>query len=687
MPTEVHGGGDADFEAELRAALNPPQFEAVTAGDGPHLVIAGAGTGKTRTLVYRVAHLVRSGVRPESILLLTFTRRSAREMLHRASGLLDERCRRVAGGTYHSFANQVLRRYAPRLEFDPAFTILDRPDAVDLMGLLRSEAGLDRRDRRFPRAQTLVDLLSKHVNTQKPVQDLLERDYPQFVNELDGIQDLAGRFRRRKREQNVMDYDDLLVHLRDLLAEHPEVRKELAGRYRHVLVDEYQDTNRLQAHISALLASVHRNILVVGDDAQSIYSFRGASFRNILDFPKIFPGARQTILDESYRSSQPILDLSNAVLRGARERYEKDLFTRVEGDRKPALVRTPDDHGQADFVARTVLELREQGVPLGEMAVLARAAWHSNSLELELANRNIPFRKFGGIRFVEAAHVKDVCAVLRLGVNPVDTAAWFRVLQLFDGVGPKTARSILDHVLERGGDPRVLVQPKLRVRRYGADLEALANLLQQAGGEGVTPSAFLSKVLDQFRHWLPKKYDDAARRVRDFETLEVIAERYDDLGAFLADLAIEPPDFTRAQGGGDDQEDEWLTVSTVHSAKGLEWHTVFLLQLNAGRFPNWNSLQDDDDFEEERRLLYVAVTRAKQGLYLLKPEEIANRGQGFEVGELSPLLAEIQDLGTLVDERTHAPGFEDDGGTADAATADDSDQLQRIQDYFSTTDS
>ena len=682
MTKDPSAPSDEEFEQHLENALNAAQRQAAIAPSGPHLLIAGAGTGKTRTLVHRVAYLVRNGTRPESILLLTFTRRASQEMLRRAAGLLDERCRRVAGGTYHSFANVVLRRYAERLEFHNRFTILDRSDAVDLMGVLRSEAGLDRGKRRFPRADTIVNLLSKHVNTQKPIRDLLEKELPHFVEELDPILDLQGRFQRRKKEQNVMDYDDLLVHLRDLLVQHGDVRKALAGQYHHVLVDEYQDTNRLQAHISALLASVHRNIMVVGDDAQSIYSFRGANFRNILDFPKIFPGCKTILLEQNYRSTRPILELGNGVLSPAKEKFEKKLFSELPGDDKPVLVRVPDDFSQAEFICNRVLSLREEGVPLSEMAVMFRAAWHSNSLELELQNRNIPFRKFGGIRFVEAAHIKDICAILKLAVNPFDTAAWFRVLQLFEGVGPKTARSIAAHVIERGGDPQVLVQPKLTAKKYGPDLKALADLLAFTADVQKSLASRMEKVTSVYTRWMEQKYDDAAQRRRDLESLQVIAERYDDIERFLSDLAIDPPDFSRGRPE-DDGDDELLTLTTVHSAKGLEWHSVFILQLNAGRFPNYNALDSEAEYEEERRLLYVAVTRARQNLYLMKPEELVTRSQSYEVGELSPLLLDVPGFGQLVDEQIYSPSQNLPNLSGDGADPDDDDQLQRIQDYFS----
>lgn len=673
---------DVDFAADLEKALNPAQLQAVMSGDGPHRVVAGAGTGKTRTLVYRVAWLVSQGVAPESILLLTFTRRAAQEMLRRASTLLDDRCRRVGGGTYHGFANQVLRRHGERLEFHPRFTILDRSDSVDLMGILRTEAGLDRTGQRFPRASTLVDLFSKHVNTQRPVRDLMESDLPRFLDHLDEVVDLQGRFRRRKKEQQVMDYDDLLVHLRDLLVGHADVRQKLAQRYRYVLVDEYQDTNRLQAHISALLSTAHRNLMVVGDDAQSIYGFRGASFRNILDFPKIFSDCEDTMLEQNYRSVQPILDLGNAVLRSATQKLDKKLFSRLGGEEKPVLLRAVDEVAQSDYVCRRVLELREEGVALGDMAVLVRAAWHANALELELQNRNIPFRKFGGIRFVEAAHVKDLIALLRLAVNPTDDTSWFRVLQFFEGIGPKTARSIATHVIDRGGDPRVLVQPKLTAKRYGPDLRVLSELLTTVSDQDLDMSARLSAAAGQMEKWLVERYDDAVLRAQDFEVLQIVADRYQELERFLADLAIEPPDFSRGRPT-DDDEDEALTISTVHSAKGLEWHTVFVLNMNTGRFPGYQALNEEDDLDEERRLFYVAVTRARRRLYVLKPEELTTRSQGWQVGELSPLLADLPDLKALVDERSWSVEDAADGPGADGAPTDDREQLQRIQDYFS----
>ncbi len=668
---------------DLAGQLNAAQRAAVEARDGSFLVVAGAGTGKTRTLVWRLARLVECGLAPEHILLLTFTRRSAQEMLRRAAGLLDERCQRVAGGTFHSFANTVLRRHAPLLGYADGFTILDRGDAADLMGMLRSASGFAQRGRRFPRKDTLIDLASKRVNTQRPLAELVAADYPQFLDDLDDIAELAGRYSQRKRELSVMDYDDLLVELRRLLVEHDAVRRRLGASYHYVMVDEFQDTNRLQAHLAALLASAHGNLMVVGDEAQSIYSFRGADFRNIVDFPTLFKDCKTFLLEQNYRSTQPILDLGNAVLGPAREHFGKQLWSELEGETLPAFVRTADDRAEADFICDQVLELREQGVALGEMAVLCRAAWHTNGLELELGKRNIPFRKFGGLKLVETAHIKDVTALLRLAANPLDGPAWFRILQLLEGIGPATAESISRQVIDSGGDLAVLTAALLAKKRFALELAELQRVLGQLAAERQPLAERLASAILAYRRWMPKKYDDVNRRLQDLEALQVIAERYRELDAFLADLAIDPPDFGRLRAERQ-AEDEWLTLSTVHSAKGLEWRAVFVVHLSNGHFPSRAALADSDSYEEERRLLYVAVTRAKQRLYLLKPEEASGRGPYRDVLEISSLLTEIPNFSKLVEQRVHHGDFEPTLSEATERSLDgkDEERMRRIQSYF-----
>ena len=663
--------------------LNAAQLEAVQATEGPYLVIAGAGTGKTRTLVHRLAKLVSNGVSPESILLLTFTRRAASEMLRRASLVLDERCARAAGGTFHSFANLILRQNASKLGYDNGFTILDRADAADILGILRSELGYDRRGRRFPRKDTILDLLSKRINTRRNLEALLDEDYPQFQDELEPLEEIARAYDARKKAQNVMDYDDLLVNLRRLLVDHPQTRQHLASTYHYQMVDEYQDTNRLQAHIVALLAADHGNVMVVGDDAQSIYSFRGADFRNIMDFPEIFPEAKTIFLEQNYRSSQPILDLGNQILESATERFEKHLFSEIEDERRPFYVRTSDDQDQAVFICKTILDLREEGVDLDEIAVLSRAAWHTNSLEIELGRRNIPFRKFGGQRFVEAAHVKDLSALLRVGLNPLDVSSWLRLLQLLDGVGPRRAQQMTELVTNAKGDVDRAFATHFRAARYGTALQDLCSVLRVVADESRDLGARLAAAIDYYAEQMPRKYDDASRRQGDLEALAVIAERYQSLESFLTDIVINPPELRRSSG--DDPEDEWITVSTVHSAKGLEWEAVFVVHLTNGHFPIFASLNDPSAYEEERRLLYVAATRAKRLLYLMKPEQVTGRGAfGGGLSETSALLQDIPGFDSLVEKKTYTAQRQDETleGQRPRLIEVNEERLKRIQDYF-----
>ncbi|MEM6454336.1 MAG: ATP-dependent helicase, partial [Acidobacteriota bacterium] len=482
----ARGAPDGDDRADPLAELNDAQRRAAGAGDGVVRVIAGAGSGKTRTLVHRVAHLLARGVEPSSIVLLTFTRRAAHAMLARAAALADDRARRGGGGTFHGFAHQLLRAHGERLGYGASFTVLDREDALDRVDAARTEFLADRdggRKRRFPRKQTIHRLLSMRINTGRALDALLADESPHFAGEADALDAIGAIYGQRKRDHDVMDYDDLLVNLRDLLRDHDDVRAAIGRRLRHVLVDEYQDTNRLQAHITALLAAEHGNLMVVGDDAQSIYAFRGAAVRNILDFTEIFPDAETIKLERNYRSTQPVLDLANAILAPSSVVIPKRLHTdRVDGPR-PQLVRLADEHAQADFVARRILALRESaGVALGEIAVLFRAGWHAGAVELALGARNIPFRKFGGLRLAESAHVKDVTALLRVALNPREASAWFRMLQKLPGIGPRTAQQLTDALVgaKLKGDLTPLREASPRARRSASALADFLDVLAPA---------------------------------------------------------------------------------------------------------------------------------------------------------------------------------------------------------------
>jgi DNA helicase-2/ATP-dependent DNA helicase PcrA len=630
------------YKIDYAGELNQAQHEVATTLEGPVLVIAGAGSGKTRTLVYRVARLVESGVSPTNVLLLTFTRKAAEEMLARAAALVGASCERVAGGTFHSFANTVLRRFARQVGLEPNFTILDRSDAEDVVALLRSRAGLDRKERRFPRKNTILEILSMAVNRSLAVPEVVEASYGHLVEHLDDLVRLGEGYGRYKRERNLADYDDLLVHLRDLVRDNPEVASHLSRIYRYVMVDEYQDTNLLQAEIVRGLAAEHDNVMAVGDDSQSIYSFRGATFRNIMDFPRLFPGARMIKLEENYRSTQPILNLANEVIDRAAEKHTKTLRGRIGGGSSPVLAQCADEQTQSRFVTQRILELREEGVPLSEIAVLFRSSFHSFDLELELSRADIPFVKRGGFKFIETAHVKDVLAHLRIVANPRDAVSWHRVLLLLDGLGPRTAEDLLGRVTAAGGlqEATEVLESYPRRGPYTKELGHLAVLLREIENEALPPGEKVARVVAFYTPMLRHIHrDDFPKREKDLEHFITIASRYRSLGSLLSDMALEPP--TDSVGdvlaAGDEQEG-LLTLSTIHSAKGLEWEAVFVIWLVDGRFPSYHNLHDTEEMEEERRLLYVSVTRAKRHLHLSYPIDVYDRTTGMVLGKPSRFL-------------------------------------------------
>jgi DNA helicase-2/ATP-dependent DNA helicase PcrA len=616
--------------------LNPAQRAAVEYGigaggtPGPLLIIAGAGTGKTKTLAHRVAHLIRSGVNSERILLLTFTRRAAAEMRRRAQCILGE-TREVArklpfgpggelawSGTFHGIANKLLRLHADEIGLNPSFTVLDRSDAADVMNLVRSELGLAIKSSRFPRKDTCLAIYSHAVNACWELQETLATVFPWCADWADELKDLFRAYVAAKQRDNVLDYDDLLLYWSHMMAD-PNLASEAGARFDHVLVDEYQDTNALQAAILLRLQPDGCGMTVVGDDAQSIYSFRAATVRNILDFPKQFsPLAAVVTLEQNYRSTQPILDASNAVMRLATEGFSKRLFSERRSDEKPPLVGAADETAQAEYVAERILEYREAGIDLRRQAVLFRASHHSALLEIELARRNIPFVKYGGLKFLEAAHVKDVLCLLRIAENPRDGAAWFRVLQLLPGIGPTTARNILAHLSERGSKLAALegFAPPLATNPHWSDFCAMLARL----GDMATPWTGQVGLL---RRWyephMERLYENFAARSGDLEKLEQIAGGYATRERFLSEITLDPPDATGAEAGAPNADEDYVVLSTMHSAKGQEWEAVFILNLADGCIPSDMATGSPAQIEEERRLLYVAMTRAKQHLHLVHP--------------------------------------------------------------------
>ncbi len=639
-----------DFRINYEKELNPAQYRAVTTLEGPQLVIAGAGTGKTRTLVYRVAYLVEQGIVPQSILLLTFTRKSAQEMMRRAAEMVDERCSLVSGGTFHAFANRVLRRYASAIDFDSRFTIVDRGDAEDILNLLRTEQKLHRKERRFPRKAALLNMISRSRNTGKSLEEILKQEYPQFAHELEAIEALGEAYRGYKKNHNVMDYDDLLEYLRDLLRQQDSVRRLLSNQYGYIMVDEFQDTNRLQAEIAYLLCDEHDNIMVVGDDCQSIYSFRGADFRNIMDFPKRFPHCVVTTLEQNYRSVQPILSLTNAIIEQAQEKYTKTLFSKMECQRRPLYYRASSEALQSFFVCERIRELLDRGVKGREIAVLFRAGWHSNQLEVALNKRGIPFVKYGGLKFIEAAHVKDVLAFLRVLINPRDGVAWNRMLQLVDGIGAVGARQIISEVVAKGGGYDGLVHSRFAKRKYGDDLRQIRDLMVNLSSADTAPGHTVTAVLGFYDPLMVQRYDDAHKRKNDLESLQDMAASYASLEDFLADVTLESPEQSLVAGRWCDGDDDSVVLSTIHSAKGLEWDTVFIIHLVDGFLPSSYAFFDEKALEEERRLFYVAATRAKRRLLLISPQVRARSAyQLMEDGQPSRFLFEIKNLSSLTE--------------------------------------
>lgn len=615
--------------------LNDQQSLAVMHGldvPGPLLVIAGAGSGKTSTLAHRVSRLVTNGVDPTRILLLTFSRRAAAEMISRARKIMATekvgRDTRIPwSGTFHSVSARLLREYASSIGINPQFTILDREDAADLMNLLRHELELPDGEKRFPQKATCLAIYSRAVNGESLLEEVLDRSFPWCSPWIDHLKQLFSAYVEAKQRQAVMDYDDLLLYWAQMMAA-PEIAADVGSRFDHVLVDEYQDTNRLQASILLRMKPNGAGVMVVGDDAQSIYSFRSAAVRNILDFPnQFYPPARTITLDRNYRSTQPLLTASNAVIGLAKERFAKNLWTSKVDGGPPRLVAARDDGDQARYVADEVLEARERGIALKAQAVLFRASHHSSALELELARRDIPFVKFGGLKFLDAAHVKDVLAVIRIAENPRDRVATFRVLLLMPGIGPKRAGKLAE-AMAAASDPLNQLAQFTPPRTASAAWSGLVSLMKRLRS---SPGSWPSDI-DHVANWylprLEEQYEDSRTRALDIEQLQKIAVGYPSRERFLTDLAIDPPEATSDEAASSSLDDDYLILSTIHSAKGQEWSSVFVLNVVDGCIPSDLAVGSSDEIEEERRLLYVAMTRAKTHLHLIVPQRFYLTHQG-----------------------------------------------------------
>ena len=606
---------------DLKNKLNPSQLSAVLTIDGPVLVIAGAGSGKTRAIEYRVLNLVTNGVRPESILLLTFTRKAAHEMVSRASRH-DPRCKHIDGGTFHSFAFKTLKRYSKALGLSNQFSILDESDSSEAIHRCALKLGVFDKEEKFPRKDTLRAILSMSLNKGQSICEILEKEYPHFLKFASEIEKLRKTYASYKIQKNYLDYDDLLLYLK-LLLEIEEMRKVVSARYRYIMVDEYQDTNALQGDIAYLLAMGHKNIMAVGDDAQSIYGFRGSSHKNIMEFPKKFSECKIIKLEENYRSAQSILDVANSVLENMNNKYSKCLIsTREDASDRPKLNFFKNQYDEAEWIVDKVTELQSEGVALEGQAVLFRSTYVSISLQAELSKNGIPYQVFGGLKFYETSHVKDILSHLKIVMNLKDEIAWHRVLTMVDGIGPKIADKLIEGILARTSLEDVLEKAlgdKYLPRKAVAGIARIKKFLKAArkSRDEIEPGAIYDLAFDYYSPLFKLKFDDWHVRVNDLEALRQIAAKYDSLEELLADFAIEPPDrgVLRVEPKHADDEKP-LTLSTIHSAKGLEWDTVFMIGLVEGVLPSSFALDNEEEIEEESRLFYVGITRAKNRLFL-----------------------------------------------------------------------
>jgi len=635
--------GDIDFSADL----NPEQLAVATAPGGPMLVVAGAGSGKTRALTYRLAWLVHHGIEPGRIMLVTFTNRAAREMLSRVEVLVKQRTREIWGGTFHHIANRILRTHGKRLDIAPDFTILDREDSKDLLASGVQEAGVDTKQRRFPQKNVLAAISSFVQNTLDPLETVISTRFPMFIQELDGIEKVLVLYTAKKRRRQLLDFDDLLSAWLRLMSEHDDVREMLAGQFLHILVDEYQDTNAIQGAIVDLLASRHRNLAVVGDDSQSIYSFRGASFENIITFTDRYPEAREYRLETNYRSVPEILTLANASIAQNARRLPKTLRAIRSSGLKPTVVPCQDHFTQSRFIAEYVLHLLDEGRCLNDVAVLYRSHWHSLEIQLEFQRRNIPFQIRGGLRFFEQAHMKDVLCYMRVLQNPRDELAWLRLLKMLPRVGSALSRRVWRRIGD-AADPfyeiftteTASLLPASARPFYGE----FTHLLKKTA-ELDSPGEIIDLVLKEFYDdYLVSHYDGAAMRREDIRALANFAGQYQNVEAFLADVSL-AGEFSGETCVAGPTEQEFVILSTIHQAKGLEWPVVFIPWLADGRFPTDMAMNRDEDLQEERRVFHVAVTRARDEIYLVVPQVYRNRGGNLIMMKPSRFLTELsQDL-------------------------------------------
>ena len=615
---------ERSYKINYSAELNNAQLEAVVTINGPVLVIAGAGSGKTRVIVHRVAFMIENGISPDEILLLTFTRKAASEMLGRVQKLLnDTSAQKVFGGTFHAFSNYILRKYAGLLNISPNFTIIDEEDSADTIDLIRSELKIEKKDKAFPRKNRIQEIISSARNRNLAIRDVIESEFTGLKGVISQIELISQGYAKYKKICNIFDYDDLMDVLRDSLRDNRIFRKRLNEKYRFIMVDEYQDTNIVQKEIVEYLAEGSRNILVVGDDSQSIYSFRGANYENILRFPQKYPDCKVVKIEENYRSNQKILDFTNEIILNSKIGYKKQLYSNIAYEALPVVRKLYDQEAEAEFIVDKILEYREQGVALNQIAILVRAFWHARYIEVELNRRSIPYIAVGGLKFNERKHIKDVISYLRIIMNPYDAVAWHRVLKYIPGVGMVTASKIIEKIIAEKG----MNIEDFEKSKFAEGLKRLAGMLERGRDTKISIPQKIEIIKEYYLPILQAREYDYQVRILDINVLIDLASKSDSLEKFLTDFALDPP--SRNFGSKtvpliDEGEDHPLTISTIHSAKGLEWYGVIIPHALDGLIPSVRALNNIEEIEEERRLFYVACSRAKQDLLITMPSFVVN---------------------------------------------------------------
>lgn len=611
------------YKINYKNDLNLTQLEAVTSINGPVLVIAGAGSGKTRVIVHRVAFMLENGIDPNEILLLTFTRKAASEMIGRVQGLLnDAGAQKVFGGTFHSFSNYILRKNANFLGIPSNFTIIDSEDSADTIDLIKSELKIEKKEKAFPKKNRLQEIISSARNRNLTIRNVIENEFSGLLEFVDQIELINRGYDKYKKICRIFDYDDLMEVLRDSLRDNPGFRKKMNSQFRYIMVDEYQDTNILQKEIVEYLSEENKNILVVGDDAQSIYSFRGANYENILRFPQKYPLCKVIKIEQNYRSNQKILDFTNEIIGNARIGYKKQLFSRILYDTLPIVRKFYDQQQEAEFIVDRIIEYREKGIALNQIAILVRAFWHARYIEIELSRRSIPYIAVGGLAFNERKHIKDMISYLRIIQNPYDAVAWHRVLKYLPGVGLQTARKIIEKIISENG----LVNDMFEKTKFAEGLARLTGMINKASDNTISIARKMEIVREYYLPILKSAEDDYQIRILDINVLAELSSRYETLDKFLTEFALDPPSKKFGHKTTpliDESEDKPLTVSTIHSAKGLEWYSVIIPHALDGLIPSVRSISNIEEMEEERRLFYVACSRAKQDLIITMPSFVS----------------------------------------------------------------